>query len=268
MLTGLIKAVIASILDTCGFLFNHTLKSIFIDTSSDPRLFFENDKKKVTIRVSDTASLENSLEERVNAEMEKDRKIYAPQPLDPYQNPWLAVQDFGDAARSLNNRKAMYLRSKEECIRRMFVTDIVDQKWQPIDIYIVNKGSIATKLMLIVITESNNNLYGSTKIMEDSGICYQPPTGKERFHKNIMPISPLPQSEYTYRTTTNDGPIPEGMRFDIKDPVRQGKNNRVKLATFYIDTSTAKEIIIKWNIYEDTLGKKGNHGVLKIECVG
>lgn len=269
MITALIITLATFILGICGFLFKHTLKSIFVDPSSDPRLLFEDDKTKMAIHVSHTTSLENSLAERVNAEMDGKRKIYAPKTLDPYMNPLLALQEYSFPAKMLNQCKQIYLDSLEEFIRRKLYSDIVRQRWKPIDIYIVNNGSIATKPMRVVIKGSNNSLYGNTKIKENTGICYYPPTGKEQFYKDIYvrPDFYLKKIDYQYLTVTDGDLIQEAMTLEIKDPVRQGKDNRVKLATFYIDTNIATEIIIEWNIYEDTLGKYGNHGVLKIECM-
>ena len=265
--TGLIGGAITFIIGTCAFLARHILKSIFVDPSSNPRLFFENNQTKLTFRVSDTVSLENTLYENVNAEMEKYYSLYAPRALDPYKNPWFAVNDY--SARMLNNCKQIFLESQEEFIGRSLYSDIIKQKWLPIDIYVVNKGSIATKSMLVKIKVSNITLFKSSKITVRHAKCYYPPTGKEQFNKDIIATADfyLKDFDYEYLEVTNEDPIQESVNLEIKDPIRQGKDNRIKLVTFYLDTSIASDIELEWNIYEDTLGKNGNHGILKIICI-
>lgn len=263
----LIGSVIAFIGGTCAFLFRHTLKSIFIDPSSNPKLFFENGQTKLSIHVCDIATLQNSTETTIRTQMMEERKKYATRSLDPYQNPMLVFADVSFSAKMLNSCKKLYLDSKEDYLRNTLDSEIAKSRWHPVDIYIVNKGSIATKQMRIIM-RTTGALYNSTKIEIKSGICYRPPTGAEHFDRRVI-VTPdfyLDQFDYEYITATDEEPIRNDVVYDIETPVRQGINNRFKLGTFYIDTSMATSIDVEWEIYEDTLGKSGNHGVLKIEC--
>lgn len=268
MLTSLINAVIGFIQGCCAFLANHTLKSIFVDPSSNPKLTFEDGKPKLVIKVSDTTSLAASLEEKVNAAMLEDRKIYAPADLNLYQNPLLGVGDYEQGAKSLNNAKKFYLQKKEKYLRNKLNTEIIKQKWYPINIYIVNQGSIATKSMRVII-KGISNLYESTKVNIEKGHLYSPPTGGAKFRRGIYPTPNfgLKSEEYEYLVETGELPIQGDKTFDLSEPIRQRKENRIKFLTLYIDTSIPSAVDLKWQIYEDTLGKNGNHGTLKIECI-
>ena len=268
-LTTLIICISTFILGTCGFLFKHTLKNIFVDPSSNPKLFFENNETSLSITVGDTSSPENCLESRVKREMEQEYRIYMPKPLDPFKNPMLTVQDYAFKAEMLNICKELYLTSKEEFIKRRIKTEIIKQRWQLVEIFIVNTGQIATKHMRININVPHNILYPSSKIKVLTAKCYQPPTGTESFHRDVI-VSPdfyLKEDEYQYLEETDEPLIQGSITYDKKEPIRQGNENRVKLASFYIDLSKITNFEIKWKIYEDTLGKNGNHGVLKIKFI-
>ena len=268
MIIRFISSILNYILGTCGFLFRHILKASFIDPSSNPKLRFENNKTTLSISTCDVSNLEKDIDSMVNAEMAEEFKTYKPAVLDPYRNPSLVFSDNLFQAKMLNSCKELYLDSKEEYLRRTLCSDIIKQRWQRVEIYIVNTGSIATKPMLVKIHVRGNNLYRGSKVKENSDECYLPPTGTEHFHRDLI-VTPdfyLMDSNYKYLTVSGESPIHETITYDINKPIIQGKDNKYLLESFYIDTSETTEIEIEWNIYEDTLGKKGNHGVLKIEC--
>ncbi|MDE6009066.1 MAG: hypothetical protein K2G90_07650 [Muribaculaceae bacterium] len=267
-LTGLISTIVTFIVGTCCFLFRHTLKSIFIDPSSNPKLFFQDKNTKLSIEVIDIPSLINNVKSKVKAEIEKEHKIYKPRPLNPYDNPMLMLPDYAFQVKMQNFCNDLYLTSKEEYLQRRGATEIINAQWKLIDIYIVNLGKIATKPMLVKVKINTNNVYKSSKIRENNAKCYLPPTGKEVFHRDVV-VSPdfyLQEQKYKYLEVTGESFIQDTLTYEINNPVRQGDNNQYLLDSIYIDTSEATEIDIEWCIYEDTLGKKGNHGNLKINC--
>lgn len=269
MLTSLITVVIAFILGTCAFLFRHTLKAVLIDPSSNPKLYFENKKTTLPISMCDTSCLENNLESRVKTDMAKEYDTYKPTPMDPYLNPFLTILDISFNANMLNQCKELYLESKEEYLRRELNSDIIKRKWQQVDLFIVNCGNIATKSMLVRITLTRNCLFRSSKITENSAKCYQPPTGAEVFNRNIIATADyyLNEFEYKYLNVADESSIRDSITYEINNPIRQGYANRYKLDSFYIDSTIETEFDINWSIYEDTLGKNGNHGVLKIKTI-
>ncbi len=161
--------------------------------------------------------------------------------------------------------KKAYLRSKEEYIRNTLRSNIIEKSWLPIEIYIVNTGSIPTKPMQVTITVLGN-IYGSSKVIKNTGKLYSPPTGAEKFRSDILigAVSYLKSTEYEYLTVSNASPLAQELTYNLNDPIWQGKKNRYKLDTFYIDTSHPATIELKWQILEPTLGKNGNRGLLKI----
>ena len=266
-LTSIIIAISGFILTTCGFLFKHTLKSIFIDPSSDPKLLFGNGRTKLVIKTCDVLTLENSIESKVKSKMETEWKTYAPKNLNPYYNPMLTNADHAFKAKSLNWCKQLYLESKEDYIRNTLKSEIIGQRWCPIVIYIVNNGSIATKSMRVIL-KGCDGLFRNSKVREVTGEYFNPPTGAEGFSRDIIatPDFYLGRNDYKYLRLTEEGPITQDLKYDISESIRQGKDNKIKLDTLYVDRSRTNSIELEWTIYEDSLGKNGNHGKLKIEC--
>lgn len=255
------------VLGAIAFCFNHYVKGIFFDKRCKPFFRFQNVKgKSLSLTKIPEEDIDLMIKERLHQEKEKLMLQFPKKNLDPYINPFLAVDEgMASASRRYNMEVEEYIPAKLSQIEKELRYDALSKCLEKISFLIENKGSLSTKdaKLKISVNSTGPKVYKCTALKELVGKNPKIPSYTHEYGKANILIFPT-ENEYKYSEfELSSSNIFGSIEIDVPDIV-PGIPDKKSFAGLYVDKRTAGTVSICWTIHESTIKAKGINGEMVI----
>lgn len=253
-----------------AFCFNHYVKGVFIDKRCKPILRFQNTKdKSIYLTRFEELNIEATIKEKLSREATELMKQYPKKNLDPYKNPFLAVDnDMAVASKMYNIEVDKYIPAKLCKLEQELRFNALSEYLEKISFSIENNGSLTTKnaVLKVFVSSTGPKVYQNTIIEELVGNIPETPSYTPEYGMANLLVPPTNKQYKYYKIDFSNTSTFKDAELDIPDIV-PGIPDVNTFQELYVDKRTLGTVTIHWNIHESTMKAKGVEGVLTINIV-
>lgn len=254
-------------LGAVAFCFNHFLKGKIIDKHCKPVFRFQNIRgKTLSLSRKTEEDIEMIIKEKLHQEKEKLLKQFPKKNLDPFINPFLAVDnDMASASKMYNVEVDEYIPAMLSKIEMELRFQALSKYLEKVSFCIENNGSLNTKNATLEVAVSSTGpiVYQNTVIKESVGMIPETPSYTPEYGVANLLIPATPKQYKYCKFDLSNANIFHSAKLNIPDIV-PGVPDVSTFPEFFVDARTSGTITVKWSIHESTMKAKGIKGVLTI----
>lgn len=250
-----------------AFCFNHYVKGIFIDKRCKPIFCFQNIKgKNLNLSKGTDVDVDSFISEKVLREREKLLDQFPKKNMDPFINPFLAVDgDLAAASKKYNMEVDEYISAMLCQFEQELRFKVLSEYFKKVSFCIENNGSLNTRnaTLIVHVSSTGPKVYQNTVVKELVGRVPETPSFTPKYGTANLLISPTHRQYKYHKFDISDNNIFYSTKLNIPDIV-PGVPDVSTFPELYVNTLTSGTVTVHWSIHESTMKAKGINGILTI----